>query len=94
MKYIHLLSLQALPNEPVIIVSEFDDSGIENRRVEIWRSGRISWAGDEGSSGDTAAGTYQFIQMDQFDDEPYLAVEITKEEFDTHWALALKSRAQ
>lgn len=91
MKYIHLLSLQALPNEPVIIVSEFDDSGIENRRVEIWRSGRISWAGDEGSSGDTVAGTYQFIQMDQFDDEPYLAVEITKEEFDAHWALALKS---
>jgi len=49
MKYIHLLSLEALPDEPVIIVSEFDD-------------------------------------------EPFVVVEITREDFENHWALALKSR--
>jgi len=94
MKYIHLLSLQALPDEPVISVSEFDDDGFENRRVDIWRSGRIGFAGDEGLPDDTELGTYQFIRMDQFEDEPFLAVEITKEDFENHWALALKARNQ
>jgi len=40
MKYIHLLCLQAMPNEPAICDTEFDENGFENRRVEIWRSGR------------------------------------------------------
>lgn len=92
MKYIHLLCLQAMPDEPVITVSEFDENGLENRRVDIWRSGRIGCAGEADSPDDTELGTYQFIRMDQFDDEPYLAVEITKEDFENHWTLALKAR--
>jgi len=91
MKYIHLLCLQALPGEPVITVSEFDDDGFENRRVDISRSGQIGWAGDHGSSGNTESGTYQFFNMDQFDDEPFVAVEITREDFENHWALAMRA---
>ena len=83
-----------MPTEPVITVSEFDENGIENRRVDIWRSGRIGCAGGDDSLDNTELGTYQFIRMDQFDDEPYLAVEITSEEFENHWTLALKAREQ
>lgn len=94
MKYLHLLSLQALSHEPVVMVSEFDDDGFENRRVDLWRSGRIACAGRERLLGDTKLGTYQFVTMDQFDDEPFLAVEITREDFENHWALALKAWGQ
>ena len=87
-----MLCLQAMPNEPVICVTEFDENGFENRRVEIWRSGRVGYAGENGSSNDTGLGSYQFMGMDQFDDEPYLAVEITRAEFENHWNLALKAR--
>ena len=94
MKYIHLLSLQALPHEPVITVSEFNDDGLENRRVDIWRNGRIGCAGEDGVLDNTELGTYQFFSMDQFDNEPFLAVEITKEDFENHWNLALRARDQ
>lgn len=92
MKYIHLLCLQVLPGEPVITVSEFDDAGFENRRVDIWRSGQIGWAGHNGSSGNIESGTHQFFSMDQFDDEPVVAVEITREDFENHWALAMRDQ--
>ena len=88
MKYIHLIFLDALPSEAVITVSEFDQDGIENRRVDIWRSGQIRRAGEGDTSNGTDLGTYQFFSMDQFAGEPYLAVEITKEEFENHWVLA------
>ena len=45
-----------------------------------------------GNADDTGLGSYQFMGMDQFDDEPYLVVEITSAEFENHWNLALKAR--
>ena len=93
MKYFHCLWIHTDAKDPVIIVSEFDDNGFEKRKVEIWRSGRIGWAGENGSSDDTRLGTYPLISINQYnDDKQFLAIEITKDEFENHWVLATSKR--
>ena len=89
MKYIHCLWIHNHPEEPVVLVSEVDIKWFECRKVEIWRSGRIGWADKNGSSEGTELNLYSLLSLEDINSDPeFLAVEIAKEDFEIHWALA------
>ena len=65
-------------------------------KKEKWKSGEVVelvGLGENGSSDDTRLGTYPLISINQYnDDKQFLAIEITKDEFENHWVLATSKR--
>lgn len=90
MQYIHCLWVHTHPEEPVVLISEVDVKWFEFRKVEIWRNGRIGWADKSRSSEGTQLSSYSLNSLDDINSDPeFSAVEITREDFETYWRLAI-----
>ena len=90
MRYIHCLWIHAHPEEPVVLVSEVDVKWYETRKVEIWRNGRMGWAGKNGSSQGTQLSVYPLGTVEEINsDREFSAMEITMEDFERYWKMAL-----
>jgi hypothetical protein len=90
MKYIHYLWIHKFQDYPVILVSEVDDQWFEKRKVEMWRNGKIGWADENSSSKGTILGFHAIGSLEENNStSEFSGVEITKEEFEIFWNLAV-----
>jgi hypothetical protein len=89
MEYFHCLWIHKDTDDPVVLVFEIDDDRYEVRKVEIWRSGQIGWAGRDSHTENTGLGEGSIPSLEEINVEPvFSAVKITKEEFENYWRLA------
>ena len=90
MKYVHYLWIHKSQEYPVVLVSEVDDQLFEMRKVEMWRNGQFGWADKDSSSKDTMLGVYAIGSLEENNSSlEFSGVEITKEEFEVFWNLAV-----
>jgi len=94
MKYIHCLWIHSFAEEPVVLVSELDDNRLEIRKVEYGRNGNVDTADENTpSSNVTQLSLYPIVSLEEINsDKQFFATEITKEEFENHWALAKRNQ--
>ena len=76
------------PDEPVELYSEID-SGLEIRKVEVYRDGRHDYADRSRSTGTTILGEKAMPGVDEINEDPeFSAAVITAEEFEQVWQYA------
>jgi len=91
MKYIHCLWIHTYTDEPVVLVSEVDDRWFEVRKVEMWRSGKLGWADESSSFGETELSVSSLDSLEEINSDPqFSAVEISREDFENFWKLITK----
>ncbi|MCB1122573.1 MAG: hypothetical protein KJT03_13550 [Verrucomicrobiae bacterium] len=79
-------------DEPVRLYSEIDSAGWEKRKVEEFRDGRMSFAGEGTSSGDTRLGEQIIPSIAEIAaDAQFSPRQISKEEFECVWLAANSS---
>jgi hypothetical protein len=87
MQYSRLLWNHPPSTEPVEILSEYDESGWEKRKVERFLDGSIGYASTSESAGGTRLSLIQRPSDDEVVAEPEFSVfELSKEEFERVWA--------
>jgi hypothetical protein len=76
------------PDEPVALYSEID-SGLEVRKVEVYRDGRHDYADRSRSTGTTVLGEMVMPGVDEINEDPeFSAAAIAAEEFERVWQRA------
>ena len=86
MRYLQVRWSHALPNEPVEIYGELDDTGWEIRKVEIFADGAIGFASCSEESHSTILGEKPWPPLEEIADDPQFKPEqISKEEFERIW---------
>lgn len=84
-KWIH-----AFPLEPVCICSEMNSDRSETRKVEIYVDGRMGFSNGEKSVGGSMLSTEPLPPLQEIATDPqFVPVEISQEEFEKIWAVAL-----
>jgi len=89
MRYQEVRWLHELVDEPVVLYSEVDDEGVERRKVEGFRGGRLDLADEVRETGSTTLSEGPMPPLDainaqvEFEGRP-----ITKEEFEAVWRRA------
>lgn len=74
------------PMEPVVIYSELDESGWENRKVEVFRDGYMTFADENESSGNSGLSETPIPDIALINENPRLAPEeIDQNEFEAVW---------
>lgn len=75
------------PTEPVEILSEYDDNGWEQRKIEKFRDGSFGFAGGNESVGGTQLSLIQRPPDEEVVAEPEFRVTaLSKDEFEGVWA--------
>lgn len=86
MTYIRVSWDHSLPDEPVLMFSEFGDQRLETRKVEVFRDGRRGWAGAVEEAGGTRLGTVPVSSLDDIARDPQFdPYEIDAAEFEAEW---------
>ena len=89
MIYVKVRWKHSFPDEPVLICSELDRERWEVRKVEIFPSGRMGYAGPGGAIGGTGLGQEPWPSLEQIAEDPqFEPAKISKAEFDAIWAKA------
>jgi hypothetical protein len=89
MIYLKVKWRHSFPNEPVLLYSELDRELWEVRKVEIFPSGRMGYAGPEGAVGGTELSKEPLPAFEQIADDPeFEPAVISNAEFDEIWAKA------
>jgi Domain of unknown function (DUF6881) len=79
------------PDEPVVIYSEVSDSGLETRKIEVFRDDRMQYADGERSSGDTVLSEKPLPSIEEIEDQAEFSVaEIQQPEFERVWLQATR----
>jgi hypothetical protein len=80
------------PDDPIVYLSEVD-LGVEVRKIEKFADGRVSWAGPDGSTGDSflAEGLMPFPDEIDAQDE-FTTSPTDAEEFEREWEAARASQ--
>jgi hypothetical protein len=86
MKYIRVQWLHESPADPVLLISELDDSRWETRKVEIFADGSRGWAMQGEERGETRLGLVPVPPTGEIATDPqFLIEEITREQFEAVW---------
>jgi hypothetical protein len=89
MIYLKVKWNHSFPNEPVLLYSELDRERWEVRKVEIFPSGRMGYAGPGGAVGGTKLGKEPLPSFEQIADDPeFEPAVVSRAEFDEIWAKA------
>jgi hypothetical protein len=76
-------------DEPVTLISEVGDYGVETRKIEIFRDGRTDFADGYQATGSTVLSETPLPSMEEIEDQPEFRLSvITKEEFEEAWTRA------
>ena len=90
-RYRKVLWEHDLPDEPVTLYSEIS-SGLEVRKVEIFRDGRNDYATRSWSTGTSMLGEILMPDVDQINQDPqFSATAITATEFEQVWQRATQA---
>ena len=88
MTYSRLRWNHSSPTEPVEILSEYDPSGWECRKLEIFPDGSIGCADSQESVGGTQLSLIPRPPDQEVNSEPEFQVEdLTRDEFESAWSL-------
>lgn len=89
MRYLRVTWHHELPDEPVELYSEIDESGWEVRKVEVHRNGRRDYAGPEQATGTTMLSETRFPSIEEIAaQEEFTPHAITGDEFERVWQQA------
>jgi len=89
MRYIAVQWHQNCPDDPVEMLSEIDDAGWEQRKVEIFADGRRDYADKSEQKGSTELGLSPIPSLAEIAADPqFTPREISREEFETSWKRA------
>ncbi|MGL3209686.1 DUF6881 domain-containing protein [Bradyrhizobium sp. BR 1433] len=89
MIYLKVKWKHSFSDEPVLLYSELDRERWEVRKVEIFRSGRMGYAGPGSADGGTDLGVEPLPSFEEIAGDPDFEPEIiSKAEFDKVWAKA------
>lgn len=90
MKYIAVRWKHQDPDEPILLYCEIDDAGWEVRKVDVYRDGRIGYADESESMGDTWLASEPVPPLAEIASDPqFEPTEITKDEFEQIWSKRL-----
>jgi hypothetical protein len=93
MQYSRLVWAHASPAEPVEILSEYDESGWERRKVEKFHDGSLRFAGETETSGGSQLSLIRRPPDEDVVEEPEFTVAtMTQSEFETVWDRARSLR--
>jgi hypothetical protein len=80
-----------LADEPIVLYSEIDDAGLEVRKVEEYRDGRLDVADRTTETGSTFLSEEVMPGLEEINAQAeFEGRAITKEEFEAIWARAWK----
>ncbi len=86
MRYSRLQWNHLSPNEPIEVLSEYDDNGWERRKVEAFRDGSVRFASGTDSIGGSKLSLIPRPPDEEVVAEPEFRVfEISTEEFERAW---------
>ena len=86
MRYLLVTWIHESPDDPVRLYSELDDASWEVRKVEVFRDGRLGFAGPSESSGSTFLGLEPVPPPEVIALDPQFRPEaITRAEFEPMW---------
>lgn len=75
--------------EPTLLYSELDDSGMEIRKVEIFQDGRTQYAEEHNNIGDTRLSLEPLPVLQEINSQgSFVGDEITQAEFEEVWKKA------
>lgn len=84
-RYQKVLWHHNLPDEPVVLYSQID-SGLEVRKVEVYRDDRHDYADKSHSTGTTMLGGKRMPDLDEINQDPQFSAEpITAADFELVW---------
>ncbi len=93
MKYIAVQWKHQNPSYPTLLYSEVNDAGWEIRKVEVYDDGRVGYADQSVSAGDTGLSIEPLPSLAEIATDPQFEPrEIGKEEFEQMWAMRTTSR--
>ena len=76
-------------DEPTVLWSEITDDGLERRKVDEYRDGRLDYADENGGSGPTLLGDQPIPPIDEIDTkDEFTAAAVSRAEFESVWARA------
>ena len=80
-------------DEPVTLISEVGDFGVEVRKIEIFRDGHADFADASGSTGSTVLSETPLPSIEEIEDQSEFRVSvISREDFEEAWQQALFPR--
>ena len=89
MNYIRVNWKHDLPSEPTCILSEVDDDGWEQRKVEVFRNGVMGYASRVRSAGGTGLSKEPLPSLSDIASDPqFEPMKISPEEFEDVWLKA------
>ena len=87
MKYIDVKWLHSNAEYPIRLVSELDTNGYENRKMEFFSNGQVSYASKSSSSGDTALSEEPIPSLAEINSQKeFQGLEINSESFEKLWS--------
>lgn len=90
MTYVRVEWRHSFPAEPVTIYSELDEHRWEVRKVEVFPDGSFGYASKRAETPSTGLGLVPFPPPAEIADDPaFDPVEITADEFEKMWRIAL-----
>ncbi len=90
MRYICVKWKHERDDEPVLLYSELGPDSFEERKVEVFRDGRMGFAGNSKEVGSTALGEKPVPSLDEIGRDPqFEATQISRDEFEAIWSRAI-----
>lgn len=90
-EYLKVRWLHQDPQYPILLFSEIGKDRYELRKVEVYADGRLEFAAEEWSSGDTALGDLPVPPVAEIAADPEFMVESTsRTEFEMMWARTVR----
>jgi len=92
MTYIFVRWFHDFADDPILLYSELGEGRYETRKVDVFKDGRVDVAGPNFEYGDTGLGVEPVPPLDEIAaDLEFSPREITKDEFEAIWHLALRA---
>ena len=76
-------------DEPTVLWSEITNDGLERRKVDEYRDGRLHYADEHGGSGSTLLGDQPIPPIDEIDrEDEFTAAAVSRADFESIWSRA------
>lgn len=87
MRYIKVDWKHDVAGDPVTIFSELNDQLWEQRKIEVFRDGRLGYADEDEEVGGSMLGIEPWPDLEALGREPEFVIEdISKDEFESRWS--------
>jgi Domain of unknown function (DUF6881) len=87
MRYIKVDWKHDVTGDPVTIFSELDEQLWEQRKIEVFRDGRLGYADKDEEAGGSMLGIEPWPDLEELGREPEFVIEdISKDEFENRWS--------